>query len=101
MLQRAGKIREETLSKDHPDYGKVLLDLALVYRDEGKYAKAQTLCTQATKIIQPQLGRTTSISPIVGSLQRRSRVIRDVTPRQKNWLAAPSNWIKLLKPGPS
>ena len=48
---------ERKLPKDHPDYGKVLLDLALVYRDEGKYAKAQTLCTQATKIIQTAIGQ--------------------------------------------
>lgn len=56
-LQNVRKIRAANLTKDHPDYGKVLLDLALLSRDEGRYGKAEELCNQATKIIEKALGK--------------------------------------------
>jgi tetratricopeptide (TPR) repeat protein len=56
-FQQVRKIREAKLTKEHPDYGKALLDLALVSRDEGRYAKAEDLCKQATKIIERSLGQ--------------------------------------------
>ena len=55
-FQRVRKIRLAAYSKTHADYGKAVLNLALVARDEGRYARAQELCNQATAIITKALG---------------------------------------------
>nr|WP_236600648.1 tetratricopeptide repeat protein [Ktedonobacter sp. SOSP1-85] len=58
--QRALSLREQHLGLPHPETAQTLHDLALLYRDQGKYVEAEPLYRQALHIQEQVLGPTHS-----------------------------------------
>jgi CHAT domain-containing protein/tetratricopeptide (TPR) repeat protein len=56
LAQKALEIRKEVLGEHHPDYADSLNSLALLYEDQGEYAKAASLCREALQIKKQVLG---------------------------------------------
>jgi Tetratricopeptide repeat len=55
-LERAIAADEATLGPNHPAVARKLVDLADLYRQDGRYADAEALCTRALTIQQRALG---------------------------------------------
>ncbi len=56
LHRRALAIEEKALGPDHPDVGRHLNNLALVYWDQGRYAEAEPLYMRAVAIAARELG---------------------------------------------
>ncbi len=56
LHERALKVREQTLGRDHPDTAISLNNLAVLLQDSGDLEGAQTLCERALNIRQRVLG---------------------------------------------
>jgi CHAT domain-containing protein/Tfp pilus assembly protein PilF len=56
LAQKALEIRKAVLGEHHPDYADSLNRLALLYENQGDYAKAASLCREALQIRKQVLG---------------------------------------------
>jgi CHAT domain-containing protein/tetratricopeptide (TPR) repeat protein len=56
LNKRAIKIKKQTLGPDHPEVGKIMNNLAVLYWEQGRYAEAEPLYGQSLKIKVEALG---------------------------------------------
>ena len=54
--KRSLKIRETKLGEDHPEVAASLNNLAVLYRNTGRYAEAEPLYQRSLKIRETKLG---------------------------------------------
>ena len=83
---RALSITETALGPDHPEVGNTLNNLAGLYRAQGRYAEAVSLCERALAIAQTSLGVD---HPDVGGSLNNLAALRY---EQKDWAQAAQFW---------
>jgi CHAT domain-containing protein/Tfp pilus assembly protein PilF len=54
----AAEVCKRLMGPAHPDYGAILINLALIYQSMGDYARAESLCRQASEVFKTTLGET-------------------------------------------
>jgi tetratricopeptide (TPR) repeat protein len=80
-LTRALAIREQQLGPHHPGTANSLNNLALLYRDQGKYPEAEPLLQRALAICEQQLGASHPTTRIVR--QNYTLLLQDFSPRNE------------------
>jgi hypothetical protein len=89
-LERAIAAEEGALGPTHPAIARRLVQLAILFRSQGRYEEAETLCRRALAIQQRSLGpkdpetvRTVEELVAVYRLQGRTKEADDLLPRDK------------------